>query len=155
MKLILASVFLLFAFSCSKENTEPKIDELNPVGIWSLFKIKLKYSAFGPLVQDTSIVPCLKGSKMVLEENGTWKSKYVSDSVCVIYYSLSSSISWQPTTPQVSGTWSKNGNTFTMERTDRPGEKWDYLLSKSGGRLLFNFSDTTESLLEEVWYIKD
>src|SRR5688572_6249994 len=108
MKPLTAIVLLLFVFSCSKKEDEPTVDPYDPVGTWEMSKIKLAFSLFGPDVQDTTILPCIKGNRLTIESNGTWSSNYFSDSLCVVYYTLTSSIQWSPGRPAIGGTWTRN-----------------------------------------------
>lgn len=153
MKTISVLIIIFFLFSCSKADPQEP-ETFNPVGTWSLFKLKLKQNSLGPLVQDTFVAPCLKGSKFIIENNGSWTDKYVSDTSCRIYFAPTSLILWKPDHPVSTGTWTINDNTITVETPVVPGKSWSYPMSRINGRIVFSFIDTA-SFVQEMWYVKD
>ena len=82
MRSVFAIALILFAFSCSKDDTEIKAEDINPIGSWSLYELTLKSSTMGPLKRDTILVPCFKDVKLVFYEGGTIIGRYVGAQYC-------------------------------------------------------------------------
>lgn len=155
MKPLFVIAIIVFAFSCSKDNSEIKAEQINPLGSWSLFKLKLKSSTMGPLVRDTILVPCFKDVKLVFYDGGTIIGRYVGTEYCMSKITESLHVGWSNTIPDQYGTWAKSNDTLTVVMNNQPSLQMKYKLGFSGKSQIMGSSNPDDQYLTETWYIKD
>lgn len=112
MKKLPILILIVLIFTTCKKDNKP----LDVTGTWSLYS--WDDNTPNPIHANISQYPCIAGNVLTFNKDQTYTLKYVGTDTCFISprsVSFPPTESWlgMPGQPQVTGTWSQNGNTVT------------------------------------------